>query len=74
MFAALTVGLQLDVAEEFRGRVSSLIGLAFGCIGPFASFPIGFMADRVGESTMIYICSIIFLTSSTVWYFFHFKK
>ena len=73
MFAAITVGLQLDVEEEFRGRVSSLIGLAFGCIGPFASFPIGALADRVGEPTTIYICSIVFLSSSAIWYFSHFK-
>jgi MFS family permease len=73
MFAAITVGLQLDVEEEFRGRVSSLIGLAFGCIGPFASFPVGAMADRLGEPNAIYICSTVFLCSSAVWYFSHFK-
>ena len=73
MFAAITVGLQLDVVEEFRGRVSSLIGLAFGCIGPFASFPVGALADRMGEPFAIYFCSVIFLISSVIWYFSHFK-
>jgi len=73
MFAAITVGLQLDVDEEYRGRVSSLIGLAFGCIGPFASFPVGALADRIGESTTIYLCTTIFITLSLVWYLSHFK-
>ena len=73
MFAAITVGLQLDVAEEFRGRVSSLVGLAFGCIGSFACFPIGVLADRIGEPTAIYICALVFLITSAAWYFSHFK-
>lgn len=71
MFAAITVGLQLEVKEEYRGRVSSLVGFAFGCLGPFACFPIGYLADAISEETTLYIFSVIFLFVSGLWYFIH---
>lgn len=74
MFAAITVGLQLEVEEEFRGRVSSLIGFAFGCLGPFACFPVGYLADAISEQTTLYIFSVFFLLVSGLWFFIHFKN
>ncbi len=77
MFAALTVGLQLDVDEEYRGRVSALVGLAFGSIGPVASFPVGYFADTVGEEITLRVAGLVFFLMSVIWYLFHlsnFKK
>ncbi len=71
MFAALTVGIQLDVKENFRGRVSALIGLAFGSLGPIATFPVGIFADQFGEVLTIRVFSSLFFVSSCVWYFKH---
>lgn len=66
MMAALTVYLHLTVKDEFRGRLSALIGIAFLSIGPFMSFPIGHISDHFGyELTMrcsailFFICSLI---------------
>ena len=71
MFAAITVGLQLEVKEEYRGRVSSLIGFAFGCLGPFACFPIGYLADAISEETTLHLFSCVFLMASGLWYFLY---
>lgn len=71
MFAALTVGVQLDVDESFRGRVSALIGLAFGSLGPIATFPIGFVADKFGEDITIRIFATTFFIVSCIWYAAH---
>ncbi len=71
MFAALTVGIQLEVKESFRGRVSALIGLAFGSLGPIATYPIGIFADYYGEAATIRIFTIIFFILSCVWYSYH---
>ncbi len=77
MFAALTVGIQLDVDESFRGRVSALIGLSFGSLGPIATYPIGIFADQFGESLAIRVFATAFFILSCVWYAVHrdvFKK
>lgn len=71
MFAALTVGLQLDVEEDYRGRVSALVGLAFGSVGPVCAFPIGRFSDAFGEGFSIQIFSGLFFLSSLIWYFYH---
>lgn len=70
-FAALTVGIQLDVEESFRGRVSALIGLAFGSLGPVATYPIGIMADKFGEVPAIRILTLAFFILSCLWYVSH---
>ncbi len=71
MIAAITVGLQLDVLEEYRGRVSSLVGFAFGCIGPFASLPVGVFARHFGEEFSIYVFALAFIVLSSLWYALH---
>ena len=71
MFAALTVGLQLDVSEDFRGRVSALVGLAFGSVGPICSFPVGRFSDAFGEALSIQIFSAVFFICSLIWYRWH---
>lgn len=63
-FASLTVSMQLEVAEEFRGRLSSVIGLGFSAVGPLMSFPWGHLADHIGPPTTILICATTFAVGS----------
>ncbi|MCB9024676.1 MAG: MFS transporter [Bdellovibrionaceae bacterium] len=59
-FASLTVSLQLEVKEEYRGRMGAIIGMSFMSIGPLMSFPIGVFADKWGYEFTIYISAIVF--------------
>lgn len=65
-FASLTVSLQLELHDDFRGRVSSVIGLCFMSLGPLMGLPIGGFADLVGFEPSIYALSIVFLVCSAV--------
>ncbi len=65
-FASLTVAMQLDVAEEYRGRLSSVIGMGFSSIGPLMSFPWGHLADRTGPPTTIFLSAGLFGGGSLV--------
>lgn len=60
-FAALTVSAQLEVAEKFRGRISSMIGLCFVSIGPLMGFPVGSLADYLGFEMTIFVMVLNFL-------------
>jgi len=71
MFAALTVGLHLDVEEKFRGRLSALVGLSFGSVGPICAFPVGRFADVFGERPAISLFSALFLSATVIWYGYH---
>lgn len=59
-FAAITVSMQLEVEEDFRGRMSSVIGLGFSAIGPLMCFPWGHLADHLGPPTTIMISAMSF--------------
>ncbi len=63
-FASLTVSLQLELADEFRGRVSSVVGLCFVSIGPLMGFPVGNLADRLGFAHTIEVLTIGFVLVS----------
>jgi MFS family permease len=63
-FASLTVSMQLEVDERFRGRLSSVIQLGFVGIGPAMSAPWGHLADIIGPPRTIYLCAAGFLLSS----------
>lgn len=65
-FASLTVSMQLEVRDEFRGRMSSMIGMGFQAIGPLMSFPWGHLADRIGPPLAIWIATGIFSVGSSV--------
>jgi hypothetical protein len=62
-FAALTVSLQLEVDEEFRGRLGSVIGLSFVGFGPMMAFPVGLLSDWLGPEMTIFgfstLCAIL---------------
>jgi MFS family permease len=65
-FASLTVSMQLEVQEEYRGRLSSVIGMGFSAIGPLMSFPWGHLADSYGAPEMIFCAAAIFGIGSAV--------
>lgn len=65
-FASLTVSMQLEVQEEFRGRLSSVIGMGFSAIGPMMSFPWGHLADSIGPPETIFLAASIFGIGSAV--------
>jgi MFS family permease len=63
-FASLTVSMQLDVDEAYRGRLSAVIGMGFSAIGPLMCFPWGHLADLVGAPFTIYLCAALFTVGS----------
>ena len=65
-FAALTVAIQLRVSEDFRGRVSAMVGLAFVGLGPLLSFPWGVAADHFGAENVITSSGLILLILSAL--------
>jgi MFS family permease len=71
-FSSLTVSMQLEIDENFRGRISSVIGLCFVSIGPLMGFPMGALADRMGfEPTIEWISSLFIILSAILAYLHH---
>lgn len=72
-FASLTVSMQLEVDDAFRGRLSSVIGLGFSSFGPLMTFPWGHLADAIGSPQAIGLSAVIF-GSSSAWLAWRHKK
>ncbi len=72
-YAALTVSLQLDVSEEYRGRLASLTGLGFVGLGPLMALPVGMLSDHLGSKTAIEIIVVIYLSLSVLLFLLHRK-
>lgn len=66
VMAALTVYLHLTVKDEFRGRLSALIGVGFLSLGPLMSFPVGHISDRVGHELTMRVCALSFFIGSLI--------
>lgn len=64
-FASLTVSMQLEVDEGYRGRLSSVIGLGFSAFGPLMCFPWGHLSDFIGAPYAITLSALIFGTGSS---------
>ncbi|NQZ00045.1 MAG: hypothetical protein HRT45_05170 [Bdellovibrionales bacterium] len=73
-FVSLTMSLHLDVEEDFRGRMSSIIGMGFLSIGPLMSFPVGFFGDWVGYETSVFVSAIGYLVLSGLLAFLHWRQ
>lgn len=71
IFAALTVSMQLEVDEEFRGRLSSVIGLGFSAFGPLMCFPWGHLADAVGAPATIAASGTVFAALASTLFLAH---
>lgn len=65
-FASLTISMQLEVQEEYRGRLSSVIGMGFSAIGPLMCFPWGHLADSLGPPWTIVSAGLIFTIGSVI--------
>lgn len=73
-FASLTATSQLSVKEEYRGRVSAVINLAFLVVGPVSAYLFSVVADRWGaRPTMIALALSLFVFSE-IWKFLSRKK
>lgn len=72
-FVSLTVSLHLDVKEEFRGRLSSLIGMGFLSIGPLMSFPMGHLSDIFGYQNFVALSALAYFGISVLLFFVHWK-
>lgn len=73
-FASLTVSIQLEIADAFRGRVSSAVALGFVALGPLAGLPIGLLADRLGSEPTIWILATLFGLGSLALAIFHHRQ
>lgn len=73
-FSSLTVSMQLDVDNSYRGRMSSLIQLGFSSLGPLMSFPAGYMADHWGNTQTITFLAVTFAVTSPVLYWLNHRK
>lgn len=70
-FASLTVSMQLDVDETYRGRLSAVIGLGFVSLGPLMGMPMGYLSDLFGASHLIWGIVVIFITVSAALFLLH---
>lgn len=70
-FASLTVSMQVDVEDRFRGRMSSVIQMGFFGVGPLMAAPWGHLDDIMGSPATMSWCAIGFALSSLVVAYFH---
>lgn len=73
-FASLTVTLNLEVEERFRGRMASLLTMGFHSLGPLLSYPIGAISDKIGYEPAMTALALIYGGLSCLIYFKHFKS
>lgn len=72
-FASLTVSLQLEVREAYRGRLSSMIGMGFVGFGQLMGFPVGLLADKIGFEPCVQLLGTVFLVGSGLLALFHWR-
>ena len=73
-FASLTVSMQLDVDNAYRGRLSSLIQLGFSSLGPLMCFPAGYLADHWGNLETITFLAVLFAVLSPILYWMNHRR
>lgn len=67
--ASITQSLQIETADDYRGRLGSIITLLFNSIGPLMGYPIGMYADFVGyEKSILHITLFFFILSAYLAY------
>lgn len=65
-FASLTVSMQLEVEDRYRGRLSAVVGMGFSAIGPLMSFPWGHVADHLEAPRTIWLAGLLFAIGSMI--------
>jgi predicted MFS family arabinose efflux permease len=58
-FVGASTLIQLEVPNEFRGRVLALYSLAFAGLTPFGALALGLAAARIGIATTIVVTAIV---------------
>jgi len=58
--SSLNITIQLAITDEIRGRVASLVGMAFVSLGPLMCVPLGILADVIGERPLMIGNAIVF--------------
>src|SRR5262249_9623354 len=58
-FVGASTLIQLEVPDEFRGRVLALYSLAFAGLTPFGSLALGLTAAHIGIATTIVVTAIV---------------
>ncbi len=61
---SLVVTIQLTVDNKIRGRVSSIVSLAFMALAPCMSVPMGALSDLVGPRPLLLSVAILFAVGS----------
>jgi MFS family permease len=61
--------LQLLVADNIRGRMSSFIMLTFG-LTPLGVLPIAFLAERIGAPIAVFMACLVLVLIVSGFYFF----
>lgn len=63
--SSLTVTTQLTIDNQYRGRISALVGMGFVSLAPIMSGPMGLLSDIVGERALIWgVAMVVFVASS----------
>jgi len=57
--AVINTLLQVNVPDEFRGRVMGLFMITFAGIMPFGSLTAGILAQAIGIQTALFICGLV---------------
>jgi MFS family permease len=70
--AVLTVAgsntlVQIDVEEEFRGRVMAIFSTAFLGIAPLGSLVVGSISDQLGVRPTLFVCGLLALLSGFIY-------
>ncbi len=73
-FASMTVSMQLDVDNNYRGRLSSVIQLGFSSLGPLMCLPAGYMADHWGMTETITFLAGMFAVLSPILYWMNHRN
>ncbi len=69
--ASITQSLHLEVGDDYRGRLGSLIGMGFMSVGPLMSFPVGLYTDIFGFDAGIIHFTLLFAAGSIALAFLH---
>ncbi|HEX4925372.1 MAG TPA: MFS transporter [Bdellovibrionales bacterium] len=62
--SSLTVTTQLTIDNQYRGRISALVGMGFVSLAPIMSGPMGLLSDIVGERALIWSVAIVLFVAS----------
>jgi MFS family permease len=72
--ASLTQSLQIHTADEYRGRLGSILTLGFSSISPLMGFPVGIFTDSIGFEPSIRYLTLSFGILSAILAYTNFRQ